>query len=300
MSGVNGGYSENEVARWLCGPWDQLKLGSRDVIDDLPRQLDPLECDAEWLDYLAGLCGFTGPYWDRDWPVGAKRKLLDQSFNLIWPYKGTSRVLSYVLIAFDIQHTIQEGSSFIIGVDEVGEELGLIAWDYTIVLPYSYYRTEKEALTRRLDRLYGPCWCTRRIVFETNFFETYEVLGYTEDSQIVLLSPEVGVALTPMDGDSVNAPVWILEYGRWNDEGIWQVDGAWRDSPFSRLIIATHTNESTVQIIEVVGDESTVTLTHPSQSAWSGPRVQVDSTYVANVSHAAPSTVEINSFIVDP
>ena len=61
LPGVNGGYSENEVARWLCGPWDQLKLGSRDVIDDLPRQLDPLECDAEWLDYLAGLCGFTGP-----------------------------------------------------------------------------------------------------------------------------------------------------------------------------------------------------------------------------------------------
>ncbi|WP_194026579.1 phage tail protein [Nodosilinea sp. LEGE 07298] len=187
--GVNGGYSENSAADWLTRPVDDLFIELRDKVDDLGRQLNPLTCDAIWLDYIAGFCGFTGPYWDKNWAVQAKRTLLSNCFSLIWPLKGTSRALSFVLNAFDIKHIIQEGTSFIIGVDEVGDELGVVAWDYTILLPNDYYKTEKETLARRLDSLFGPCWCTKKIIFSNEFFRTFEVLGFTANDQFTLFSP---------------------------------------------------------------------------------------------------------------
>jgi hypothetical protein len=133
LPGVNGGYSENDVTRWLTSPWDSLYLKVRDDIDNFSQQLNPETCDEEYLDFLAGLCGFTGVYWDRNWDVGAKRKLLTRSQDLIWRYKGSSIVLSYVLNAFNIKHLLQQGESFIIGIDEVGDEIGVVAWDYKII-----------------------------------------------------------------------------------------------------------------------------------------------------------------------
>jgi hypothetical protein len=188
--GVNGGYSENTVADWLTQPVDDLFIEIRDKVDDLGRQLNPLTCDEEWLDFIAGLCGFTGRYWDKKWNVQAKRTLLNASFSLIWPFKGTSRVLSFILNAFDIKHVIQEGTSFIIGVDEVGDEIGFVAWDYTILLPNEYYKSEKETLTRRLDSLFGPCWCTKKLVFSNEFFRIFQVLGFSENDQFTLFSPD--------------------------------------------------------------------------------------------------------------
>ena len=178
LPGINGQYSSNEVADWVTKPWDNLFIDTKGKIENLPNQLNPEVCDEEWLDYIAGFCGFTGEYWDKNWPVAAKRALLKESFNLIWPKKGSLGVLSYVLTAFDILHIIQEGNSFIIGVDEVGEPLGLIAWDYDILLPTQYYGTPTADLTSRLDSLFGPCWCTKEIIYDNTFFRDLEVLGF--------------------------------------------------------------------------------------------------------------------------
>ena len=118
--------------------------------------------------------------------------------TLIWPYKGTGRVLSYVLNAFDIRHILQEGSSFIIGEDEVGEALGFVAWNYTILLPDAYYKKEKETLARRLDLLFGPCWCSKSVEFSNQFFKVYEALGFMEEGAFTVLSagePKTGLEI---------------------------------------------------------------------------------------------------------
>lgn len=196
LPGVNGGYTDNVVSQWLMSPPDKLLLEIRDKIDDFPRQLNPLTCDANMLDYLSAMFGYTGEYWDRTWPESAKRQLLAQAFPLIWPRKGTSLVLSFILNLFDIKHIIQEGESFIVGRNVIGDPLGVIAWDYKILLPYKYYATPVETLTRRIDYLFGPCWCTRELVFSTEFFNTYQILGFLAGDNFNLLSSDYSDAFT--------------------------------------------------------------------------------------------------------
>ena len=196
LPGINGGYTDNPVSQWLMAPPDNLLVEIRDTIDDFPRQLNPLLCDEDMLDYISTMFGFTDSYWDRTWPVAAKRKLLSQAFILIWPQKGTSLVLSFVLDAFDIKHIIQEGQSFIVGRNVVGDPIGAIAWDYKIILPYKYYATSIETLARRIDYLFGPCWCSRELVFSTEFFNTYQVLGFLDGDNFNLLSSDYQDAFT--------------------------------------------------------------------------------------------------------
>lgn len=191
LPGINGKYTENLVADWLTQPSDNLLIGLQNLFLAYGEQLNPLTASAEYLDFAASFCGFTGQYWDRNWPIEAKRQLLLLSFELIWPRKGTAEVLSYVLNAFGILHIIQQGESFIIGRNVVGDELGTIAWDYTIILPDYYYQTPNAKLTEKLNFLYGPCWCTNDIIYDNNFFNTYEVLGFVDDFGFNFFSPNL-------------------------------------------------------------------------------------------------------------
>jgi Phage tail protein (Tail_P2_I) len=181
LPGLNEGYSGNVVADWLTAAPDELLVELKAKLDGFDRQFSPLDCDERWLDYLASLCGFHGPYWDRAWPVGSKRRLLAASFNLIWPNYGTSKTLSFVLTSLNVTHSIREGQSFVIGRDEVGDRLGLIAWDYVIILPSSSFNTAAAKMAEKINKLYGPIWCTSTIIFDDTFFATPEYLAITAD-----------------------------------------------------------------------------------------------------------------------
>jgi hypothetical protein len=158
-------YKENDVAEWLTTYFDELLINTKAKIDDLPRQLNPLDCDEVWLDVLAPLCGFTGDYWDKAWATEAKRLLISNSFINIWPNKGSKEVLSLVLNCFDIQHLITSRGNFILGTSTTGDPLGTSAWEYIIYLPTSYKYGDKFKLTQKLNSLYGPCWCSTEIIF---------------------------------------------------------------------------------------------------------------------------------------
>lgn len=183
LPGINEAYSGNNVADWLTDFPDRVLTETKTKVDDLPRQLDPLTCDEEYLDWLSGLCGWYG-IWDEDWDSDAKRLLLSRSYDLIWRNKGTLEVLSFVLTTLGIQHIIQPGTAFIIGINEVGDEIGTNAWTYQIVLPPNYYGREETKITERINELFGPVWCSSQIVYEESFFSAIELLAL--DSETVL------------------------------------------------------------------------------------------------------------------
>lgn len=183
-------YKEDDpsVSDWLTEYWDQFLLNTKTKVDDIPRQLNPLTCDPEWLDYLSVLCGWYGEYWDAKWPVESKRTLLANSFTLIWPNKGSFKVLSFVLFTLGIKHFIEIGQSFLVGYSEVGDRIGSIAWDYDILLPSEYYKTDVEKLANKINQLFGPCWCRSSVLFDDSRFNTYRLYALENGS---VLSPQI-------------------------------------------------------------------------------------------------------------
>ncbi|MFN6460541.1 MAG: phage tail protein [Nostoc sp. DedVER02] len=162
-------YQTNEVTEWLTDYFDELLVDTKAKIDDLPRQLDPLLSDPEWLDFLAPLTGFTGDYWDKTWATETKRLLISNSFINIWANKGSKEVLSLVLNCFGIQHLITSRGNFILGTSTTGDPLGTSAWEYIIYLPTAYKYGNKFKLTQKLNSLYGPCWCSSEIIFNDDY-----------------------------------------------------------------------------------------------------------------------------------
>ncbi|ANV88504.1 phage tail protein [Picosynechococcus sp. PCC 7117] len=161
-------YKENNVADHITSFWDQLLVDYKAKVDDLPRQLDPTNCDASWLDFLAPLCGFYGEYWDTNWPEDSKRLLLANSYTLIWKDKGSREALSFILSALHIDHKIWEGNGFILGTSQLGiDTLGTAAWQYKILLPKKYKPNSYEfQLANKINRLHGPLWCESEVIYE--------------------------------------------------------------------------------------------------------------------------------------
>ncbi|AFY49020.1 Phage tail protein (Tail_P2_I) [Nostoc sp. PCC 7524] len=160
-------YQENAIANYLTAFWDELLVNNKARIDDLPRQLNPLTCDANWLDFLAPLCGFTGEYWDRKWQDNFKRNLIASSYQRIWSNKGSRECLSTVLICFKIPHNIATMGDFILGQSKLGvDPLGSLAFKYIIYLRSSYQGTPEVKLVEKLNKLFGPCWCKSEVIFD--------------------------------------------------------------------------------------------------------------------------------------
>jgi len=164
-------YKDNLIADYLTAYFDKLLIETKAKVDDLPRQLNPITCDENWLDFLAPLCGFTGEYWEKAWKVNAKRLLLSNSYQNIWSNKGSKTALSTVLTCFGINHVITNRGDFILGASQVGvQTLGTTAWEYVIYLPTIYRDREEYKLTKKLDKLFGPLWCDREIIFDDKYF----------------------------------------------------------------------------------------------------------------------------------
>lgn len=170
LPGINGPY-QNEISDWLAAFPDLLLTGTKfKAVDDVFRQVDPLNCDEDWLDFLAPLCGWS-EYWDRGWPTTSKRQLLHNSYSIIWPNYGSAVSLSFVLKTLGIPHVVQQGQSFLIGISRVGDPIGAVAFEYDIILPSSLFNSAQSRLTERINTFFGPIWCRSRILFEDEFFD---------------------------------------------------------------------------------------------------------------------------------
>jgi Phage tail protein (Tail_P2_I) len=194
LPGMQGAYNENPVADWLTDFWDQILIESKAKVDLISaKQLNPLDCDAEWLDYLAQLFGFTGEYWDVSWDVAGKRLLLSNAYQgvNIWGNKGSAAVLTFVLAALGVQNKVVVSGDFLVNISEVGDPIGENPWDYTIYLPERLRGKSEAQLAEKMNRLYGPCWCESRVMFDdSEFFTTLFLVGdgeilATEDDEVI-------------------------------------------------------------------------------------------------------------------
>ena len=179
LPGVNGRYSESDLADTLTHYWDELLLDTRKLLDDVgERQIDVLRCDPDWLDFLAPLHGWDKDHWNSLWPVAGKRQLLSNSHKgeKIWQNKGTGRILSFVLTSVGLQNKVIEDSDFIIGTSTVGEDIGTDPWSYTVYLPSEYRHTAKEREAYRIDALFSPAYCECIVIFDPEMFQVYEYL----------------------------------------------------------------------------------------------------------------------------
>ncbi|MBD2168071.1 hypothetical protein H6G04_27170 [Calothrix membranacea FACHB-236] len=181
-------YRDNQVTGYLTTFWDELLIATKDKIDDIPRQLNPLTCDANWLDFLAPLCGFTGIYWDKNWLESHKRNLLFNSYTKIWNNKGSRECLSTVLRCFDIAHEIASKGDFIFGQSKLGvDPLGRSSWEYVIYLKELYRDTPVVNLVNKLNTLFGPCWCRSEIQFNDSVIKDYLLVDDTQLFTYILL-----------------------------------------------------------------------------------------------------------------
>ncbi|QVQ57078.1 tail protein [Anabaena phage Elbi] len=165
---VGTSYNDYIATDWLLSYWDKVFIECYDKLEDLPRQFNPLECDEEYLDFLAPLCGWSEPYWSGDYPPESKRQLLANSYSLIWKDKGSLTVLSFVLNALFINHIIFIPGSFILGYSQLGvDELGASGWEFEILLPVTYAQNGYEfRLTRKIASLFSPLWCKYQVRYD--------------------------------------------------------------------------------------------------------------------------------------
>ena len=105
-------------SNWLTRWFDELLVGTKTKIDDLPRQLNALTCDADWIDFVAYLSGFSGEYWDKAWSMATKRAIASKA-NWIWSNKGTKAVLEYILNAVNLSAVIWLADDAVFDVDDL-------------------------------------------------------------------------------------------------------------------------------------------------------------------------------------
>jgi Phage tail protein (Tail_P2_I) len=161
-------YQGNPIVDAVTAPFDELLVQWRDVALHFERDfLDSQTCKPEALDWLAQLCGFTGDYWDTDWPEAAKRELIARSHQFIWPNKGTQILLEYLLSVFAINAGIYRTGQFLAGISTAGSALGGELLQYWVLMPIQYRRTGMEwGLVERFVRLYMPCFVEHAVCYE--------------------------------------------------------------------------------------------------------------------------------------
>jgi hypothetical protein len=171
-------YIENpeNPSNWLTRWFDELLIKTKATIDDLPRQLNAATCDADWLDFVAALSGFTGEYWEKAWPVAAKR-IIAQNADRIWSNKGTKDILELILSAFNLQAEVYVTGGFYAGVTQLPGLLGSPTYQYFIYVPIVYLRTGREfRLIQKINRLFGPVFCESRVAYK-GWFAGVSVAG---------------------------------------------------------------------------------------------------------------------------
>lgn len=166
LPGVYSQVNKDPIVSWLLDYWEDFLLFQKQQVDLLLTQnLDPLICDPEYLDFLAFLHGYTDQFWDRNWPISAKRLLIYWATREIFVLQGTLQSIHRVLLCFGIQNIVENVNDFIVDVSEVGEPIGDLAWRYKIYLPTVYQGTSVEQQVRNLDYIFGVGYCQKQIIF---------------------------------------------------------------------------------------------------------------------------------------
>jgi hypothetical protein len=176
----NGLY-ENEVTDWLTAFWDLKAIALKQKIDDIAiKQINPLTCDVEWLDYLSILYGWNSKHWQKSWTGESKRLLLARSYDFIWERKGNKVVLEYVLNSLKLKNRVLEIGDFIIGTNLVGDPIGSNPWQIKIILPIEYERGDQLVLVKYIVERFVPCWIFVKYEYSDLPFVVSELLEIDE------------------------------------------------------------------------------------------------------------------------
>ena len=190
LPGENSGYTKDEtfddydpivdppIARWLTEFWDDFTVSTKNKAANLyATHLNPETAEAANLDWLAQLCGFTGNYWNATWSELVKRSLISNSFNFIWPNKGTKILLEWLLYLFGYNARIFQLGEFLAGINVAGDRLGGSPLKYYVVVSLSYLRTSKAwEQIELLNRIYGPVCQDSRVCYNA-FYAGFSVAG---------------------------------------------------------------------------------------------------------------------------
>lgn len=162
---------------WITLWFDELLVATKATIDDLPRQLNALTCDPEWIDFVAYLSGFSGEYWDKSWNLATKRAIASRA-NWIWANKGTREVLEYLFNALNLSAAIWINSGFY--VDESLLDIDTLSepqYQYFVTVPLSYDRDGAQfRLAEKINRLFGPIVCDSSVCYDA-FYVDFSVVG---------------------------------------------------------------------------------------------------------------------------
>jgi hypothetical protein len=172
-------YQGNDAADWLTLPWDDLLANSRGLAQNFyTTHLNPAAADAANLDWLAQLSGYTGAYWDSQWPVAVKRTLITEAFSRVWPEKGSRALLEWIIALFGLEMRVYVLGDFLAGYSAAGDTLGSDSgFEYFLRVKLIYARNGSQwALLERLNQLYSPVYVTSQVCYQ-QFYAGFSVAG---------------------------------------------------------------------------------------------------------------------------
>jgi hypothetical protein len=172
------GYQNNENVDWLTVFWDDLiDYLKSDICDDyFPKQLNPLDCEPIWLDYLAPLLGFSSKYWKTNWEVLTKRKILEKA-NWIHSNRGSRNVIEFFLDIFVPSSYIWISDYFRAGLTVLPGFIGNLSFQYFVIMPLNYGRLSnfwKEG--KKIIEDYAPAY-TEGILCYDQFYAGISAAG---------------------------------------------------------------------------------------------------------------------------
>lgn len=169
------GYQDNDVVDWLTLWTDQKLSDTADIMESFWENLIPETCDETYLNYLAFLCGLSGPYWDPKWSTSVKRLMIANAHRF-WSNKGTLNTIKEVLDIHSLDYTIWTNGAlrvpFAIPAVFGRDDLRLY-----VRLPLIYQRLStqfKEA--QRTVRNYAPAVVGTKVCFE-RFYTGFSYIG---------------------------------------------------------------------------------------------------------------------------
>jgi hypothetical protein len=178
LPGLFGKYSENDATDYLTRYWDNLLVESKAKIDSLDEKLCPLSCGEEnFLPLLAVITGFVGEYDITNYPIEVQRNLIDQSYSFIWRWKGSEKVLLYLLGQLGFNAVVWTGARLLAGETEVPHTIGKQGFKSFILLPIKFFRQTPEwELAESIVDLYTPAYSDDRLCYDA-FFAGLSVAG---------------------------------------------------------------------------------------------------------------------------
>lgn len=166
---IFGGF-ENETTSYLTQYWDDLSIDCKTKIEQINQNFDIDNCNDVYLPLLAMLAGFSGEYSIDHYPPNVIRLLIKKSFDFIWHYKGSEKVLRFILNTLNIPFFIWQGTLLLTDISKVPHILGIDNLSFFIQLPLCFTRNSFDWLeTVRIIRLYTPAYTNIIICYDCFF-----------------------------------------------------------------------------------------------------------------------------------